>query len=385
MFHFLQEMERGKEEHEEERDRYSVCIERSKHQESIERAVQSILEIKEHVGQIIFVGKEINHETIGIGYKDWKKHCKELEKGKIDIVYQEVFDVSEVTFPLLLNVPSLTRIHHSKIQFTKKLEPLKKRIAHFQRFAFEPLLDLTLGGGSASLWYLVLCLFYCVDWWRHLFAWFTFHGGLHVRLTEVLRGYKRAKLADERSSWLSCCGFGWFGDRAPLEDGGSICITGPGSGLTGRSFFLYWMDQRTTKGWRGWFFVCVVFYFCAGFPIWPRLIRAGFEAVWRFRASATSTDAAGKLGQLLDTLENLQLLVMVALVIVHAIVIYIHFRWAKGYRTNQLLTIIAAALFPFVIPIAIPFVLWYARFDRAFFAYTRTLDPALEETEGEFE
>lgn len=364
-------------------DKISVVIEQSRHRESVSRAVKSVVEMRDSVQQVIFVGEDVNQETLGTS-KEWKSDLKKLKEAQIEIVYQEKFNPDKVTASLLLDIPSVMKIHHSKIHFEDKLEPLKQRIVRHQRFAFEGFIDLTLAGGSLSPWYVCLCLIYCVDWWRHVFAWFTFHSGHHVRLVEVLRGYKRAKLADSWSAWLSCCGFGSFGDRAPLQDGRNICKMGPTTNLTGQSFFMYWMQRRSPMGWRGWLFVCTIFYFCAGYPIWPTLIRVFVEAMWRIRAPSSNFTPEA-LTQLMNALFTLQMFIMTVLVLIHAFIIHLHFRWTKGHRTNQLVCFIIAGLFPFFIPLVIPLVLWWARLSSAFFVYNRTLDPELEEDEDQEE
>ncbi len=360
----------------------SCVINVSRFNESPQRAVESVLGLKEWIAQVIIVGNDVNAETIS--YKDWKKHLSALQKSDIEVLFQPSFNLNEVQADLMLDIPSTTRIHNDKTLFSSRLSTCTKQFDKYPRFAFESLIDLTQGGGSWSFWYLCLAVLFCVDWWRQTFSWFTFHTNEHIRLTEIWRSSKKCRVAPSYSPWLSCCGFGYTGDRHPIINTTKISTTGPmnNASLNGKRYFFYWMDQRENtsfSGWKGWFLVAIAFYTLSCYPLWPKLIS--WVAAWLYGLGSRTPPQA--LDSLITSLSTRQTFSMVVMVFLNAAILSLHIRWAKRGWLNTFCTLLAASLIPFVIHLVFPWIIWWAKIDRAYNADAKLYDPSTEKEDEE--
>jgi hypothetical protein len=348
--------------------KYSVMIPISRLRESPERAVKSVMELADQVAEIIFVSQHITKDTLL--YRTWKKDQQRLkDEYKILIRFVDRFDTDVVpNTHLLLELAPLVQLKDKDGRFKRDVNANYGKLNKYQRFAFDVKTDFSQAG--FSLWYVFLCVVFCLDWWRSLFAWFTFHTKHHVRFTEVWQGGERRVSPPHRSPWISCCGYWSHGDRSPVQSSNGKCITGPQGHIKGSWYFLYYMNQRdgiSGNGWRLWYALCGVFYAAFGVAWWGPVFTLGLGLLKLDKPWLTFA---------LNPFSTLRVGIIIASILVHGYILRANFKWSMGFYN-----VLVPILFPLVIPVVIPWIIWWSKISNARAVYEDSLEVKEEEEE----
>jgi hypothetical protein len=328
---------------------WTVLIKISRLKESPERAITSVCKyLKDQVSEIIFESPFVTKDTVL--YEKWKTHYTELtDVHHIKVTFVEKFthDVALST-PIVLELSPLVQIKDTDKQLLKHMKNSTKKTDKYQRIAYDVKTNFTQV--SFSLWYVFICIVFCIDWWRQFVASFTFHTGHHVRFTEVWTANGRRVSPPHKSPWISCCGYWAHGDRSSIKESFGKCVTGPSYEIQGSWYFLYWMNLRdgmSGNGWRLWYAMAFVFYGWIGIAWWGPFITAlfsvfGFKPMW--------------LNFALEPFSTIRIALMLVSTLVHGIILHANFRW---YRS--IYGLVVPLLFPLAIPLVLPWLIWYSK------------------------
>jgi hypothetical protein len=348
----------------------------SRFNESPERAIKSILAMKQLDWREIIIVSEIAGKDENL-YNSWEHDKKIMADKKIELRFERKFKIDSVrSSQLLFELPGTCQIKDRGGIFQSKLLDRVKKTKKYQRYAWDVKTDFSCT--SFSLWYVFLCVVFALDWWRQLFAWFTFHTREHVRVQEIWKGHDRCLLPPHKSPLVSCCGFGLLGssDRDSICSSNGICSTGPaGERLQGRKYFLYAMDHRDRSGgygWKWWYVIAWIFYVLLGAAWWGYPVNAvlSWASSWGLPGLKLWQ---GGLQFLLYPLSTFRIGVFIFSWIFHGLLLSRHFIWS-----NRFWYIFVPALFPLVIPLVLPCLILLAKVDRTHDAYMYTLDPTNE-------
>lgn len=346
------------------KSKYAAKIYVSPFREPPERAIKTILKLFRYFSSVHLVS-----ETVTLNsqlYRNWTEHKRLLNARHIQLVHHTQWDVGLVRENVVIHIPSLVQFREATF---KQLDRQIQRIPFTDqpRHAIMPMTDL--GAHGFSLWYILLALVFCLDWWRQLFAWFTFHTEEHICAEEVLRGNRRTVMHHHRSpGWCSCCGaLGWLrgkrdnGDRTPLIYAASNAIGGPTRRISGMKYFLLYMHNRTTfgPGWKWWFVIATTLYFVLGIAWWGPL----WMAVWKFSLGLFGYLVGGQdavevgikaMAVWSDPIGLPRMVLMVIFALIHTLVLVRHFRWPYH-------RIWVAWTFPLAFPLLFPFIMAWSR------------------------
>ena len=353
--------------------KYSVLIRISRFGESPERAIGSVLTISKQVEEVVVVSPYVTEKTQL--YDHWKRDKASLKKEGITLRFERKFNLNAIKTPLLMEMPSTMQIKDKADVFQGQLEDTMKKVKRYQRFAFDAVHDFSVG--SFSLWYLYIALIFCLDWWRQTYSWFTFHTGYYIRVTEIWRGHERCLKPPKRSPWVSVCGFGSKSERHPIERTSGICIMGPtGARLSGRKYYLYYMDQRDGafgQGYKGWYIIYAYFYAFIGLCWWGRYLIPVIH--WALEKQARIP--VNVVDALFEPFTTGRILIWIVAFVAHYMILALHFKWHRGYKRNVLITALIAASFPILVLI-LPMVILWSKADKSHDTYQYELDPAKE-------
>lgn len=163
-------------------NKYAAVVYVSTFREAPKRAITTILKLSRYFGSVHLVS-----ETVTLNsnmYRMWQQHKKQLRAKGMALVHHTQLQVHRVRQPILIHFPATSQLLEATF---KQLDQRIKRIpvTNQPRHAIMPMTDLAPCG--FSVWYIFLTLVLCLDWWRQVFAWFTFHTADHIRAEEILK------------------------------------------------------------------------------------------------------------------------------------------------------------------------------------------------------
>ncbi len=213
-----------------------------------------------------------------------------------------------------------------------------------------------------------MCIFFCLDWWRNLIARFTIHTALHICAREVNHGCNRSYYTVQQDDWL----FGYWSasDRSPLITGNAF--TGPCKGLSGYSYFLYFMSKRFKNkvGMKLQTITSLIFYASLGVAWfgYPVIIMSNFVINNTFLATIFPF-LKPLIVITFDPIGTFRICTTILLCIFHAILLNIHFSWPKSFTC-----LAVAFMFPFFITF-IPLVYLWTLFRSSYARFQAKKDP----------
>jgi hypothetical protein len=171
------------------------------------------------------------------------------------------------------------------------------------------------------------------------------------------------------------------GDRSTLLSLRANCVLIPTGRTTGRKFFFYWVQRRkwSSPGWFWWWWIAAFFYVFLGFPWWVNMLQ---NLIISFMP-ASLMDTSGMFA--VNVLENVfkyyapirvGTYLLITLLNLYILSPYFRYGW-KGY--------VLVLLFPFLIPVLFPALLWVAKMHQmheSFMEEMQTIDEE-EEEDGE--
>jgi len=352
---------------------HTAVINISRFGESPERAIKSALAMKSIINDVVVVSPVVT-EKVPL-YNNWNKDKKLLKDNNITLRFESILDLNKIQNQLMIYIPSTTQIKDNHGVFKRKIELAERKIPEYKRFAFDATYDFYTSG--FSLLYMWICVVYCVDWWRQTLCGFTFHTRHYIRIEEVYTGFKRTLRPLQETPWISCCGFGSHGDRAPIDSSLGIATTGPtGARLSGRKYMLYYFNQREHafgQGWLLWYWVFSWFYNFAGICWYGPVIAPMIHGI----LAQQSKIPANLLDYFFEPFSGFRITIFTISFVIHFLILMFHFRWHAGYKRNFLINTIVTALFPLLITV-LPLVILWTKLDSSYDTYKYELDPTLE-------
>lgn len=342
--------------------RYSVVIRVGAQCESYERALKSVLRIHKQVHEVYIVSKYITKDTSSFStLPDVLRTLR--DEHAIHVHYVEELDYSTLKTHCVMELPSTVQIKDTDGRLQREIQRHYQKLTKYQRFAYNVKYDFS--SSDFSIWYLVMCVVFVLDWWRSLFASFTFHTAQQVRFVEIQGGASRKYVAPHYTPWITCCGYWAHGDRRSIAAGHNKCITGPQKDLQGYHYFMYWMQQRdgvSGNGWRLWYALCLLFYHINGIAWYGPLVIWALKSVLPVAIPKNALYA-------LDPFSTTRISLFLVLALVHWIILRANFKWR--FAVNN---VIISMLMPFAVPLVIPFLLIWAKLKTARREYVETLD-----------
>ena len=326
---------------------YAAIIEISAFKEAPQRAVETVLRLAPYFGSVHIIS-----ETVTLRdrlYKTWPEHKKQLRKRRIQLLHHPKLALERIKEHVMIYIPPTAAVKEA----TFKLLDLRIRnIPRTQqpRHAIQPM--ICLDESSFSVWYMFLALVFCLDWWRNMFAGFTFHTQECIRAEEILQGYKRVIIHPYQSpdgwTWslvelaMGCCARSWLGgrkpaksDRSPLIYAKSNATCGPTPRLSGAMYFLHYMHRRKPfgPGWKWWLAFACFFYVALGVswwgPIFMAILRLAAQGVQLFVYAPDVTNGLLAAAQFIFDPFSVQRIILIILFsIVHMLVLIQHVRWS---------------------------------------------------------
>lgn len=355
------------------RKQYTAVIEISPFREPPSYAIQTVLSLHKY-----FASVRIISETVTLQdklYKKWPLHVRQLKERKVQLFHHTHLEIDQIKTHLIVRIPPMSsvkpatflRLHNRVRNIPRTDQP---------RHAIAPMTDLNMYG--FSVWYIFLTLVFVIDWWRNMFAWFTFYAPEHIRVEEILSGAGRVVIHPSRSpAWCTCCGacrwlHGKPGDRTPLIYASSNAICAPSRRVSGLRYFLYRMHHRTTfsPGWFYWFVIAAVLYLAIGLAWWAPIAGFFWQLILGSLGTIVNDSSTAQAGidivyAMIEPLGPFRIAIIAVSWVLHTIVLNRYFRWRHRFWV--------ALTFPLAMPI-LPVVMLWARLYQQHETWEHSMD-----------